>query len=368
MKRALAILSLSFVALGCATLHQETTMYRGPVGRTEIGGYVVAADPSSSKVLLQTYDGDLWVFDVESRAAGRLGTLMVGEEINLAFDDRVAGQRVVGIEIIPAGRHPLPGGVVSVASLLPFGVTFGAPAVTPSARVVAGTGVIQNTGIPLTGTGIVVGTPGVVGGTAVVSGTVIGPGFVGNGVIVPGFGSFSTLPAGMVTSQTAASLGLGLGSGIIQPAPGVAVASGPAGARAPITGGNFSPGTISPGVTTANPAAPGAPVLQGPFTPGTTAPGASVQRGTAPPAILPGAGTTTTGTSPTAAPRVQERGVIRTNPGGGTTVQPRTNPQPTTQQPGSRGAVGATGTTGTTAQPARPATTTQPQTTPRQNQ
>jgi hypothetical protein len=360
MKRALAILSLSFVALGCATLRQETQMYRGPFGRTEIGGYVVAADPSSSKVLLQTYDGGLWVFDVESRAAGRLGTLMVGDEINIAFDDRVAGPRVVGIEFIPAGRHPLPGGVVSVAQLLPFGVTLGAPAVTPSARVAAAGSpsgvVVENTGIPLVGTGVV-------GGTAIVNGTVVGTGFVGNGVIVPGFGSFATLPAGAVTAQTAASLGLGTGTAIVQPAPGVAVATGPGGSRAPITGGNFSPGTVMPGVTTANPAAPGAPVIQGPFTPGTTAPGASAQRGTAPPAVLPGAGTATSGVPPTAAPRVQERNVIRTTPGGTTTAptQPRTNTQPATTQPGAARPLAQPGTPGSTT---GPATTT----TPRQNQ
>jgi hypothetical protein len=355
MKRALAILSLSFVALGCATLRQETEMYRGPFGRTEIGGYVVAADPSSSKVLLQTYDGGLWVFDVESRAAGRLGTLMVGDEINLAFDDRVAGPRVVGLEFIPPGRNPLPGGVVSVAQLLPFGVTLGAPAVTPSARVVATAGapggvVVENTGIPLVGTGVV-------GGTAIVNGTVVGTGFVGNGVIVSGFGSFATLPAGAVTAQTAASLGLVTGTGIIQPAPGVAVATGPAGARAPITGGNFSPGTVMPGVTTANPAAPGAPVIQGPFTPGTVAPGASAQRGTAPPAVLPGAGTSTSGVAPNAAPRVQER-----RPGGTTTApaqQPRTNTQPANTQPGAARPL---------AQPGTPGSTTGPATTPRQNQ
>lgn len=324
MKRALAIFSLTFLALGCATMDQETRMHRGPFGRTEIGGYVVASDPSSSRVLLQTYDGELWVYDVTDRAAGRLGTLMVGDEINLAFDDRVAGPRVVAIEMIPPGRNRLPGGLVSVAQFLPYGVTFGAPAVAPSATAMA-SGSVSNTGIPLVGTGIV--------GGAVVGPGFVGPGFVGTpGVIVPGFGSFATLTPGLVTPQAAATLGIVPGAGIIRTSGGVATASGSNAAGAPVTSGNFSPGTVAPGVTTANPAAPGRPVIQGPFTPGTVAPGASASQGTAPPQSTPGR-TTPMGTGPNAAPRVRDGG--------------------------------------TTAQPARPGTTTTPQgttTTPRQNQ
>jgi hypothetical protein len=311
MKRPLAIFSLSVLATGCASLGQETRVHRGPFGRTEIGAHVVAADPSSSKVLVQTYDGDLWVFDVADRAEDRLRTLRVGDEVELAFDDRVAGKSVIAIGVVEPGRHALPMGVFSVAQLLPYGVNVGAPAATPSAAVTAGAGAVANTGIPLSATGLVGG------------GVVVGPGVVAApGVIVPGF---STLGPGVLTPQSVASLGLVPGTGVIRTAPGGTVVAGPNAARGPVTTGNFSPGTVAPGVTTTSPAAPGAPVIQGPFTPGTVAPGASAARGTAPPA----GGTATTGVRPTpatgrdVAPRVQQRPGA-TAPAGPTTT-PRQN-------------------------------------------
>src|SRR6266536_2611971 len=140
-----AIIALSMLGMGCATLHQETRMFHGPFGRTEVGAIMVAADPASSKVLVQTYDGDLWIFDVDAPARGRLSTLRVGDEVILAFDDRLAGTRAVPIPPVPPGRHPLTPGTVSIASLLPVGVVFGAPAVAP-AGTTAGTAVAGTTG------------------------------------------------------------------------------------------------------------------------------------------------------------------------------------------------------------------------------
>ena len=73
--------------------------------------------------------------------------------------------------------------------------------------------------------------------------------------------------------------------------PAVASATGiPDPGRSAITSGNFTPGTIAPGVSTVNPNAPGSPVFNGPFTPGTIAPGVSQRLGNAPPAA---AGATT---------------------------------------------------------------------------
>jgi hypothetical protein len=117
----------------------------------------------------------------------------------------------------------------------------------------------------------------------------------GGGVIVPGFDSFSNLSAGLVSPQTALGLGLSTGAVItpLSPMGGPAVASAtgvPNPGRSAITSGNFTPGTIAPGVSTVNPNAPGSPVFNGPFTPGTIAPGVSQQTGTAPPAA---AGATT---------------------------------------------------------------------------
>jgi hypothetical protein len=175
--------------------------------------------------------------------------------------------------------------------MLPSGVVFGAPAISPSSGTeMGGTMVAGNAG------GFVAGS----NGTVFVNGA---PVFAGPGVIVPGFGNFSALPAGVVAPQTAMGLGLVPGTFMTAPlapmgGPSVARTGGMLPGRTPFTQGNFTPGTIVPGVTTANPNAPGSPVVQGPFTPGTVAPGVSQQRGNAPP---PAMGATTTGAA-TAAP------------------------------------------------------------------
>jgi hypothetical protein len=275
-----AIVAVSFLGAGCASI-QETRMYNGPFGRTEVGAVVIAADPSASKVLVQAYDGDLWIYEVDSTVRGRLSGLRVGDEVILAFDDRIAGKRAIALDVVAPGRRPLPPGMLSAAAVLPAGVVFGAPATSPAGdTMVAGSA------------GVYVG-PG--SGTVFVNGAPI---FAGPGVLVPGFGSFSGLPAGVVASGTA--LGLGLMPGTATPlgpmgGPSVARTGGVLPGRTPFSQGNFTPGTITPGVTTANPNAPGSPVIQGPFTPGTIAPGVSQQRGTAPP---PSAGATTIGTPP----------------------------------------------------------------------
>ena len=319
-----AILAVSVLGVGCASL-QETRMYKGPFGRTEVGGVLVAADPVASKILVATYDGDLWIYDVDSDVGARLSSLRVGDEVILAFDDRIAGQRAVDLGVVASGTRILAPGELSAVQMLPAGVVFGAPAINPSGMVaVAGPGMGTMAAGVAPGTGVVTGSNGtfVTGGTTVAGGTaftpagtvftpgatvftpngtvmgangtfVLGPGgvpvFTGPGVIMPGFGSFSALPAGVVTPQTAATLGLVPGGFITTPmgGPSVATTGGMAPGNTPITSGNFTPGTIAPGVTTANPNAFGAPVVMGPFTPGTVAPGVS-----APP---PAAGATTTG-------------------------------------------------------------------------
>src|SRR3954468_23115737 len=91
-----AIVAVSVLSAGCATV-QESRMYRGPFGRTEVGAIVVAADPVSSKMLVETYDGDLWIYDVTPGVRARLGTLRVGDEVALAFDDRLAGKTAIAI-------------------------------------------------------------------------------------------------------------------------------------------------------------------------------------------------------------------------------------------------------------------------------
>jgi hypothetical protein len=277
-----AIIAVSFLASGCASV-QETRMFNGPFGRTEVGAVVIAADPSASKVLVQAYDGDLWIYDVDSAVRGRLSALRVGDEVILAFDDRIAGKRAIALDVVPPGRRPLPPGMLSAAAVLPMGVVFGAPATTPAGNIM----MAGSTGV-FTGPG---------SGTVFANGAPI---VAGPGVFVPGFGSFSALPAGVVAPSTA--LGLGLMPGTLTPlgpmgGPSVARTGGVLPGRTPLSQGNFTPGTIAPGVTTANPNAPGSPVVQGPFTPGTVAPGVSQQRGNAPP---PSAGATTTGAAPAA--------------------------------------------------------------------
>ena len=68
-----AIIAVSLLGAGCASLH-ETKLYNGPVGRTEIGAVAIAADPASSRVLVETYDGDLWIYDVDATVENRLHT------------------------------------------------------------------------------------------------------------------------------------------------------------------------------------------------------------------------------------------------------------------------------------------------------
>jgi len=325
------IISVSLLAVGCASLRQETRMYHGPFGRTEVGGIVVAADPGASKVLLETYDGDLWIYDVDPAIRGRLSSLRVGDEVILAFDDRIAGKRAMALNVVAIGTRVLPP-TLSVAAMLPRGVMFGAPATSPSGGIGA--------------TSVAYGTAG---------STVFAPGGIayGGGVIVPGFVGFSQLPAGMVGPQTAVSLGLGPSAFISGPT-GVttlATSGGPfLPGREPITSSNFSPGTVSPGVTTANPSAPGQPVVQGPFTPGTVAPGVSVQQGNAPP---PPAGATTgvANSGIMMTPNSNRPGSDATNTTGTTTQPGTTAPPGTTGMPGTTVTPGRTGGTGTTSGP-----------------
>jgi hypothetical protein len=246
-----AIMAVSLLGAGCASLH-ETNMYSGPFGRTEVGAVMIAADPASSKVLVETYDGDLWIYELDTAARGRLSGLRVGDEVILAFDDRLAGKRAIAISVVEPGRHALPPGMPSIADMLPTGVVLGAPAISPA--VVAGRAVYEP--------GMVVIGPG---GSATGAGTSLA-----SGVIVPGFGGISSVPAGLVAPQVAVGLGLVPGA-FIGTGPTSIVSTSPGGA---ITQGNFSPGSIAPGVTTGNPASAGKPMVQGPFTPGSIAPGA----------------------------------------------------------------------------------------------
>jgi hypothetical protein len=541
-----AIIAVSLLGAGCASSLQETRMYNGPFGRTEVGAVMIAADPASSKVLVETYDGDLWIYDVDPAARGRLSTLRVGDEIILAFDDRLAGKRAIAINVVAPGRRPLPPGILTVADMLPSGVVFGARAVSPAhagtgavavagglpvyspgmivvgsngavfsaanGTIVSPNGVVFGANGTMVGTlgpggaifspngtalgtlgpnGTMVGTNGTVTGTLGPNGTIVGTGtspstngtfgnangtmvdssgnvvnangaivgalgangtivgangaivgtlapnggvivadsaftgtsgaaalgtnstnltnrttvdpngnvvaadgsllgtlgpnrtvvgtngqvlgtlgtngtVIGNngvaiganptvlsfngsigslgpegnnvtfgntagGVIVPGFGSFSNLSSGLVSPQTAANLGLTTGAFITSPlapagGPSVGTATGvPAPGRSAITSGNFTPGTIAPGVTTTNVNAPGSPVVSGPFTPGTLAPGVSQQRGTAPPAAAGATTSSITHSTPAALQGpVPPSGTIN-GPGASSTGQPAAN-------------------------------------------
>ena len=238
MKVALGfIIGLSAVALGCASV-QETRMFKGPFGRTQIASTVLAADPASGKILVQTSDGALRVFRVNPAAGQTLGRYRVGDDLLLTFDDRVAGDAVVAIEGLTVSAANMPGGVLP-RFVLPAQVRVGAP---------------------LFGGGTAFGSV-----TAVAGDTVVGVGTgipLGAGVVVPGFGSIAALQPGALNAQQVASLGLG-------PSNGITLGAGP------VTAGNFTPGTVMPGVTTLNPATGGKPSVQGPFTPGTVAPGVS---------------------------------------------------------------------------------------------
>ena len=265
-------------------------MYNGPFGRMEIGAVVIAADPASSKVLVQTYDGDLWIYDVDSTVGGRLSTLRVGDEVILAFDDRIGGKRAIAMNVVAPGRRPMPPGILSVAAMLPVGVVFGAPATSPATT--SGTGMAA--GVPVGGGGVFVAGSGGTTSSAArpcsrarrdrprlrhLLGPARGRGRAADGARPRDRPGDADVDGGW--PRWAVRPGTGLGGGDPD-AP-------------PFSQGNFTPGTISPGVTTANPNAPGSPVVQGPFTPGTVAPGVSQQRGNAPP---PAAGATNTGAAP----------------------------------------------------------------------
>jgi hypothetical protein len=232
----IALIGLSAGALGCASMGQETTMFKGPFGRTQIATTVLAADSGSGNILVQTPDGTFRVFRLQGAASTMLSGYRVGDEILLTFDDRTSGDRVVAVER------------VSVAS------TTNAP---PRLAVVALPSQVR-LGAPLFGT-----TFGGVGEVGVPAGTVaVAGGFVGPGVVVPGFGSIGSLQPGAITSEQAASLGLDGSDGRVL---------GPT--TASTAGGSFTPGTIVPGVQAGSASAPGKPVITGPFTPGTIAPG-----------------------------------------------------------------------------------------------
>ena len=144
-------------------------MYNGPFGRTEVGAVMIVADPASSKVLVETYDGDLWIYDVDSSAREPLSSLRVGDEVILAFDDRIAGKRAIAINVVAAGRRPLPPGMRTVADLLPTGVVLGAPALTPT--YVAGGPAVYGPGmVAVGGDGMVIAANG---NTAFVSGVMM---------------------------------------------------------------------------------------------------------------------------------------------------------------------------------------------------
>jgi hypothetical protein len=357
-----AIIAVAVLGTGCASL-QDTRMYNGRFGRTEVGAVVIASDPGASKVLVETYDGDLWIYDVDPSVSNRLSTLRVGDEVTLAFDDRIGGKRAIALSLIAPGRRPLAPGMPTVAEMLPAGVVFGAPAVSPAVGVTGAGGTFVATD---QGTGFVPAGTVVSGGS-----TFVGVPAFGAGVIAPGFGSFSALPAGVVSAQTAFGLGLAPASvSTLAPMGGPSLpgtGGTPLPGRSPFTQSNFSPGTVSPGVTTANPNAPGSPVVQGPFTPGTLAPGVSQQRGNAPPAAA-GANSTgaprqtmTRGTPAiTAAPVVNGQSIPLGTavPPGMTTIPGTTTVPGQTTIPGQATVPGQTAVPG---QPTVPGQTTTPQ-------
>ncbi len=284
MKLALAALvGLSLGTLGCASMGQETTMFRGPFGRTQIASTVLAADQRAGKILVQTPEGTLRVFRVDATAGRLLAGFRVGDQLLLTFDDRTSGDNVVAVERLAAPtRNGAPGGMAGLA--LPSQVQVGAPLIGSSrtyGRVAGVTGnAIDLSAATMTAdadggaAGGVVGG-GVVGTTGVTNGLAGGTG-TRAGVAVPGFAGIGNLQTGALTSEQVASLGLGSSNGLVLSPTNVP-------ATGPTTSGNFTPGTTSPGVTTLNGAAPGRPTITGPFTPGTVAPGVSATRGNAAP-------------------------------------------------------------------------------------
>jgi hypothetical protein len=350
-----AIIAVSLLGAGCASL-QETKMYNGPFGRTEVGAVMIAADPASSKVLVETYDGDLWIYDVDASARGRLSGLRVGDEVVLAFDDRIAGKRAIAINVLAAGSRPLPPGMLSVADLLPAGVVLGAPAIP---TYVAGGRVYGPGRVGIGPDGMVIAANG---SSALVS-----------GVVVPGLGGISGLSSGVVSPQVAIGLGLVPGA-FVAAGPTSIVTTSPGGA---FTQGNFTPGSIAPGVTTANPAAPGKPTVQGPFTPGAMTAGSQggaalttpSQGNFTPGTVAPGVRTTAPGTpgqpvttqgpfTPgTVAPGVSTQQGNAPPPAAGSSTSGTGQPAPTQVAPASNGRPAVVGP-GPASQPAGPAAAT----------
>jgi hypothetical protein len=240
------IIGFSALALGCATV-QETTMFRGPFGRTQIASTVLAADPASGKILVQTTDGQLRVFRVTPTAVSTLAGYRVGDDVLLTFDDRTSGDAVVALETLRLTADNMPLGVLPRFAL-PAQVRVGAPLV--SGTFVAGVAADPTTIVAAEGT--------------------LAPGVVpvgGGGVVVPGFVGIGSVQPGALTAEQAATLGLG-------PAARTSLGSGA------VTAGNLTPGSVAPGVTTLNPATGGKPSIQGPFSPGTVAPGVRSTEGT----------------------------------------------------------------------------------------
>lgn len=289
MKRLAFVLA---VALAAPAGSAADVSFKGPFGPTRLVAWVVAADPVTNRILVQTPDGRLRVFVVEADAERRFAALRVGDQVILAFDDRVAGDRVLEIETaVVTGRTSVPSTSVPMASLLPGAVVLGAPALSPfrgrTYGTVAEVGLVEATaaGAPAPGPALAAG-----GGVAL-----------------------GTVPTGVVNEQGVSALGLGAANGRILTGPGgEAVVAATPGFAPGTTQGNFTPGTVVPGVTTtspdqfgrpavtsqggfapgtvvpgvtlANPAAAGRPTVQGNFTPGTVAPGVSARLGNAPPA------------------------------------------------------------------------------------
>ena len=195
------IIAVSVLGAGCAASLQETKMYNGPFGRTEVGAIMIAADPASSKVMVETYDGDLWIYDVDPGVRGRLSGLRVGDEVILAFDDRIAGKRAIAINVVAPGLRPLPAGMLTVAGMLPYGVVFGAPATSPASA--GGTvGVAVAGGLPFSPGLVVVGANGTVFSA---NGTIVGP----NGTVLGTNGTIvGTLgPNGTIFGPNGTALG-----------------------------------------------------------------------------------------------------------------------------------------------------------------
>jgi hypothetical protein len=144
-------------------------------------------------VLVESYDGDLWIYDVDPPREGALSGLRVGDEVILAFDDRIAGKRAIAINAV-GGWPPSPsGGTHDVADMLPSGVVYGAPAVSRLAGAAGGSrrrGLVYSPGMVVVGAqrrgllrerddrrpnGTVFGSNGTIVGTLGSDGTIFGP-------------------------------------------------------------------------------------------------------------------------------------------------------------------------------------------------